>query len=162
MPFYLTNVGLWKCLWPILLIVVILASGIAFLAGKSGQRRELFFVVAAVSMLGIVTGYLAGFSRAPAIGTVLPAVLSLMGGLVIFLVGRNSESRVIVSVSILAFSLTLLIGGGWGAVMRDTAEQYKKSEIYLKQRAFIEAEVNEFRKNLDLPPLPVGNETKVH
>ncbi len=37
--------------------------------------------------------------------------------------------------------------------MRETAEEYKRSERYLKQRAFIESEVNEFRENLGLEPL---------
>ena len=93
------------------------------------------------------------FSRESAIGAVLPAVLSLMGGLMIFLIGKNQESRMIVSISMILFSFTLLLGSGWGAVMRDIAKEYKKGEHYLQQQAFIESEINEFRKNLDLPPL---------
>ena len=37
-------------------------------------------------------------------------------------------------------------------VMRETAEEYKRSEGYLKQQAFIESEVNEFREILGLKP----------
>ena len=74
-------------------------------------------------MLGMVTGYLAGYSREPTLGTVLPSVLSLMGGLVVYLVGKESTSRVIVSVSMFVFALSLLIGCGWGAIMRGTVEE---------------------------------------
>jgi predicted neutral ceramidase superfamily lipid hydrolase len=136
----------------------LLAICVSLVAGAKGQRKELFMVVLAFSVLGIVTGYLTGFSREPAISAVLPAVLSLMGGLMIFLVGRNQESRGIVSISMFVFSFMLLMGAGWGAVMRDVSEEYKKSEIYLKQQAFIESEVNEFRKNLGLGPLETKSE----
>jgi len=160
MPAYLINIEVWKSLWPILLGVFGLALLIAFLTGKRHERWELFFVILAFSMVGMVTGYLAGFSRAPALGTVLPAVLSLIGGLVVYLIGKNAESRFIVSISMFVFSLTLLMGAEWGAVMRATAEEIEKSEMHLKHQAFIEAEVNKFRKKLDLPPLPSRTEQK--
>jgi hypothetical protein len=160
MPPYLTNIAVWQSFWPIPVLAIVIAIIITFLSKKSQERRELFLVILGFSMLGIVTGYLSGFSRAPALGTVLPSVLSLMGGLVVYLVGRHSTSRVIVSLSIVAFSLTLFIGAEWGAVMRGAAEEYSKSEIYLKKQAFIEAEVNDFRRKLELPPLPAETKPK--
>ena len=84
MPSYLINAEVWKSLWPIVLVALGLASFVALLVCMNKQRkelfRELFFVLTAFSMLGMVTGYLSGFSREPALGAVLPAVLSLMGG----------------------------------------------------------------------------------
>jgi predicted neutral ceramidase superfamily lipid hydrolase len=172
MPPYLNNIEVWKSFWPIPASAVVLSLIIALLAGKCHERREYFFVILAFSMLGMVTGYLSGFSRAPALGTVLPAVLSLMGGIVVYIIGKNSTSRIIVSVTILAFALTLMIGAEWGAVMRRADEEFvknvrraerradeefAKSALYLKKRAVIEDEVNDFRRNLDLPPL---SETK--
>lgn len=148
---------IWKSLWPVILFPLAPSFLLTLIAQNSGQRylafKELFFVFAAFSMLGMVTGYLSGFSREPALGAVLPAVLSLMGGLVVFLIGKNIESRVIVSASMLLFALTLLTGAEWGADMRDKSENYKNGEDYLKQRAFIESTVNEYRRNLDLPPI---------
>ena len=58
--------------------------------------------------------------------------------------------------SVFLFAVTLLIGAEWGAVMRDTAEEYKVSEEYLQKKSFLEAEINEFRSSLDLPPLQPG------
>ncbi|MGO9951617.1 MAG: hypothetical protein ACLPN1_05325 [Dissulfurispiraceae bacterium] len=161
MPPYLLDVAVLKSIWPIPILALTLALIIAICAGTSIQRKELFLVSASLSMLGAVTGYLGGFSRVPAFGTILPAVLSLMGGLIVYLVGRHASSRVIVSVSIFAFSLTLLIGTEWGAVMRDLDEESRKSEMYLKNRAFIEAQVNEFRQKLNLSPLSTETEPKV-
>jgi hypothetical protein len=155
MPPYLTHIELWKSFWPVPGFVVVFTLIIAFLFGKFHSRSELFFVILGFSMLGIVTGYLSGFSRAPTLGTVLPAVLSLMGGLVVYMIGKDSSSRIIVSISMFAFALTLLIGVGWGSVMGYVDDEYRKSEIYLKNQAQIEAKVNTFRKKLDLPPLPV-------
>lgn len=102
-------------------------------------------------MLGLVAGYLTGYSRQPAVGAVLPAVLSLIGGLAVFLVGKDKTSRSVVSLSIFAFSISLVLGVSWGAVMRTTAEEYKKSETYLKQRAYIEKQVRDFRRAYNLP-----------
>lgn len=160
MPPYLTQIEVWKSIWPIILVVFLLAAIISMFECKKEQRIELFLVVLAFSILGMVTGYLTGFSRESAVGAVLPAVLSLMGGLMIFLVGKSKESRAIVSISMIVFSFTLLLGTGWGAVMRSTAEEFKKSEAYLKKQSFIESEVNEFRKKLDLPPIENKDATK--
>ena len=157
MPPYLTQIEVWKSIWPMILLVILLATVISMFAPNKTQRLELFLVVFAFSILGMVTGYLTGFSRESVVGAVLPAVLSLMGGLMIFLVGKNQESRSIVSISMIVFALTLLLGTSWGAVMRSTAEEFKKSEEYLKYQAFVEAEVNEFRSNLGLPPLESMN-----
>jgi len=129
---------------------------VSLVFGNKGQRKEVFFVVLAFSMLGIVTGYLTGFSREPAIDAVVPAMLSLMGGILVFLIGKNKESRSIVSVSIFSFTFMILLGSSWGSVMRDVAIEYKFSVQYLKQQAFIESEVNEFRSNLGLEPLELN------
>jgi len=153
MPPYLIQIEVWKSIWPIILTVFLLAIIISMFEPNKKKRIELFLVTLAFSILGMVTGYLTGFSRESAVGAVLPAVLSLMGGLMVFLVGKTQESRVIVSVSMIVFSFALLLGTGWGAVMRSTAEEFNKSEFYLKKQSFIEAQVNEFRDNLDLLPL---------
>jgi hypothetical protein len=156
MPPYLTHIEFWKSIWPMVGTVLLLALVVSLLNHDRKQRLELFLVVLGFSALGMVTGYLTGLSRESAVGAVLPAVLSLMGGLMVFLIGKAKESRNVVSISIVVFSFTLLLGSGWGAVMRDVAEKYNKGQYYLqylKQQAYIEAEVNELRNALKLAPL---------
>jgi hypothetical protein len=109
-------------------------------------------------MLGIVTGYLTGFSREPVVGAVLPAVLSLFSGLAAFLIGRDKGNRIVVSLAVLAFAFSLVLSTGWGVVLRDIAEEHKVSKSYLVRRALIEAEVREFRRSLRLPEGSYPNE----
>jgi peptidoglycan/LPS O-acetylase OafA/YrhL len=153
MPPYLTHIEIWKTLWPMPLAALFVSALICTLSWKREGLKERFVVLASFAMLGLVTGYLTGFSRTPAVGAVLPAVLSLLGGVTAFILGRSRESRLLVGSMLFVFSLTLVIGSSWGAIMRDGAEQFDQSEQTLKQRAYIEAEVNAFRKELGLPPL---------
>ncbi|MFC5302784.1 hypothetical protein [Azospira restricta] len=131
-------------------VMVLTALFFAIVLPKEG-KRDLVLVLAAFSMLGLVTGYLTGFSRSPAVGAVLPAVLSLVAGMAVFLMGKDAASRTIVALSVLIFSISLVLGTGWGATMRQTAEDYATSETVLKQRALVEAEIREFREALGLP-----------
>lgn len=151
MPPYLAHLESWKALWPMPVAVIILTALFFVIVRPKEGRRELVFVLAAFSMLGLVTGYLTGFSRSPAVGAVLPAVLSLVAGMAVFLMGKDAASRMIVALSVLIFSISLVIGTGWGATMRETAEDYATSEAVLKQRALIEVEIRDFREALGLP-----------
>jgi hypothetical protein len=151
MPPYLLYLEGWKALWPIPLAAMLLTAILVAIARPKSEQKEFIVVIAAFTMLGIIVGYLTAFSRQSAIGAVLPAVLSLMGALAVFLVGKDKSSRLVVGLSVLAFSLSLLLGTTWGSVMRSIAEEYKSSEVYLKQQAFIESQVRDFRESLDVP-----------
>ncbi|HEU5323021.1 MAG TPA: hypothetical protein VFX28_19605 [Methylomirabilota bacterium] len=152
MPPYLLHEAAWKALWPMPVAAVVVAA-VLLLACDRGHRREAFVVLAAFAMLGLVTGYLTGLSRQPVVGAVLPAVLSLLGGVTAFVVGRSRESRAMVGAMLFTFALTLLVGTSWGAVMRDHGERHAQSVQALERQAYIESEVNAFRQALGLPPL---------
>lgn len=151
MPVYLTDIEIWKLIWPILLTVLIFTLFLMIFAKSVTDKRGCFWALVAFSLLGIVTGTLAGFSRQPVVGAILPPVLSLVGGLAIYLVGKDSENRVLVSFCVIALSFNLLIGTVWGAKLRETSEEFKNSAQYLKNQALTEIEVQEFRKELGLP-----------
>ena len=51
--------------------------------------RLLLLVLLAFSLLGFVTGQIMGQSREPAVMAVLPAVLTLLGGIDVYLVGAK-------------------------------------------------------------------------
>jgi hypothetical protein len=154
MPPYLTHTETWEAVWPLPLAAVLIASSlylIVMLVARPDDKRTLLLVLLAFSMLGIVTGYLTGLSREPAVGAVLPAVLSLIGGLAAALIGRDNASMAVVSIAVLAFSFSILISTGWGVRLRNIVEEDKISKNYLMHRAQIEAEVRAFRKALLLP-----------
>ena len=154
MPPYLTHAETWEAVWPLPLAAVVIASllyTIVMLVARPEDKRGLLLVLLAFSMLGIVTGYLTGLSREPAVGAVLPAVLSLFGGLAAALIGRDNASRMVVSIAVLAFAFSIVLSTGWGVRLRNIAEEDKISKNYLMHRAQIEAEVREFRRSLRLP-----------
>lgn len=151
MPYYLTDVESWKALWPLLAIALLIAFTFCW-AGDSGQERKgLLILLLAFAILGVGTGYLAGLSREPVAGQVLPAALSLIAGLTVFLVSKDRAARALVSLSVVAFAVSVLIGSIWGSRMRFEAEQYLLSERYLAYRASVEAKVQEARRKLGLP-----------
>ena len=155
MPSYLLDVSLWAATWPIPLLALVVGGLLsAVVARTRWERRSWAVALFAFSLLGSVTGVLAGFSRQPVIGAVLPAVLSLVGALALYLVGQDSGNRALVSCAVIALSITLWIGANWGARMRDDSEQFKASAAFLKRQAVIELEVREFREALGLPATP--------
>jgi predicted enzyme related to lactoylglutathione lyase len=127
MPPYLVHLGTWEALWPIPVTALLVAT-LTYAAG-AWKRREpesdsIFSVILSFSILGIVTGVIAGDSREPAVGATLPAVLSIIGGLAIYLVDRGILKRILVSLSVIALSANLIIGFFWGAVLRVNAEEF--------------------------------------
>ena len=147
-------------MWPLPTTAILITVLLFVLFRPAKERVDFVIIIMAFSMLGLVSGYLTAFSRAPAVGAVLPAVLSLIGGLAVFLVGKEDVNRRMVGLSVLVFSTCLLLGTGWGGVMRIVSEEYSKSEIYLKRQAFIEAQVKDFRQVLELQQDNLGANSK--
>lgn len=154
MPHYLRSLELWEALWPAPLAATLIAALLLFLHRPRISRRQFFVVLLSFALLGMVTGLLAGFSRTPAMGAVLPAILSLVGGLAIYLVGAEKADQALIGTCVIALSLDLLIGSTWGAVLRDDFDQGAKSASARKREALVEVEVREFRTDLGLPAIP--------
>lgn len=157
MPSYLKSLEVWAALWPVPLTAVLVATLLLLVYRPKTNRSKYFLVLLSFSLLGLVTGLLAGFSRQAAMGAVLPAVLSLVGALAIYLVGVEKADQALVGVCVIALSLDLLVGSMWGSVLRDDYEREAKSAGVRMREALVEVEVREFRKDLGLseyPPTP--------
>jgi hypothetical protein len=73
----------------------------------------------ALCLLGFVTGETMAQSRESAVGAVIPAVLTLLGGLGVFVMGsRGVEERAGVSAAIAGFALAVLVGSMFGTQLR--------------------------------------------
>jgi hypothetical protein len=159
MPHYLTNLSMWASLWPVFLLSALLAGVGAALFGIKGSRKSLLLLLAAFGILGGTTGYLTGISRAPVVGAVIPALLTLVGGLALFEVSRNKDQQTIIALVIAVLASVLLVATQWGAddrVHADAAHQAhteRDLERHLSHLAVIEQRVNEIRKLQGLPPL---------
>jgi hypothetical protein len=89
-------------------------------AGLSRKRFPLLFLsILTFALLGFVTGEIMGQSRESAVGAVLPAVLTLLGGLVIYLIGsKGAQTQAIVTSMAFCFAIALLAGSLYGAQLR--------------------------------------------
>lgn len=147
-------VVLLDVIWAPLVITGLVALSLLLVHRPQFRRQDFFVVLLSFALLGMVTGLLAGFSRTPAMGAVLPAVLSLVGGLAIYVLGVAKADQVLVGTCVIALSLNLLIGSVWGALLRDDSERAHKSANAGKRDALVEVQVQEFRKDLGLPASP--------
>jgi hypothetical protein len=106
-----------------LIVCSVLALIVSFIVRYFGLTRKdfrlLLFVLLAFSLLGFVTGQIMGQSREPAVMAVLPAVLTLLGGIVIYLVGaKGIQTQAIVASMVCCFAIALLIGVHFGGRLR--------------------------------------------
>ena len=158
---FLEQVAGWQSLWPFPVAIAIITAIASGAAGGRVAIKSVGLPTAAFCALGLVIGYTTAFSRDSAVGTVLPAVLTLIGGVSVVLMGKDEQARTLVCVCVLVFSAGLLIGITWGAVMRGEALAFAESETELKRRANVEASVRKHRQALGLdaenrPSTPEG------
>jgi hypothetical protein len=163
-PSYLAAAVGWITLWPLPLAALVVAA-LAALLWKSAWTSPAFVAILALGLLGITAGVLTGLSRDSAIGAVMPAVLSLVGGLALYLLGLKHGDAKLVGSCVVALSLSLLVGTLWGALLRseaeredaawaDARERQKTSLQRRKLDAIEELELREFRASLGLPSVP--------
>ncbi|MEO1027586.1 MAG: hypothetical protein AAFX02_00885 [Pseudomonadota bacterium] len=110
-----------------LVVVIFLSASIAsafLLVSMLVQRLSsadivyLFIVFFSLSAVGTVSGFSAGMSRAAAVGAVVPAVLSLIGGVVIYLFGASNTRKLLPALGATALVLGLILGLSTGSNMR--------------------------------------------
>ena len=164
MPPYLTTENVWATILvhaSTALITGIVLLPMVWRRGGTLARSEIAGVLIAMSFIGVVTGYMTGLSRAPVVGAVLPGILTLIGGLVIFIATREttSEFRALTATCVIALMITLLLGTSWGSLSREDPgslntlannQELLREAICYKRLAF-EMEVREARKKAGLP-----------
>jgi hypothetical protein len=72
-----------------------------------------------IALVAYFLGYVTSYSRSPAVGTVVPATLALIGGLNIYMFGTDSRHRGLVTYCVSLFALTLFYGTQIGAGDRE-------------------------------------------
>jgi hypothetical protein len=148
-PDYLKDYQFLVIIWPLVAASIVMALILSHILGWKDISKTDFFSLFSFALLGTVSGFMAGFSREPVIGAVLPAALSLVGGLVMYLiVGRAAQKQGFVAGMVTALSLTLVLGALWGARQRDVADEYFNSLAYLRAQALEESDLHQYRKNI--------------
>lgn len=96
----------------------LLSRGKKLEAGSTG-------LIAAFACLGIVVGILTGSSRTPVVGSLLPALLTLLGASLAYLFGKESLAvwRPAIPYCLIALMLAALYGIFMGGTIRDAWEE---------------------------------------
>ena len=79
----------------------------------------------ALALVGIVSGYSGGLSREAAVGDIIPAALTLLGGVAIYLFGVDQSRGTIVSIGAIAFAAALFFGFSLGSEKRNSRDAFE-------------------------------------
>jgi hypothetical protein len=150
-PAYLLQFTFWRFAAQIL-ITPIVWGGVSVIVYRIGGRPKqpmytAFFVFLSMSFLGITTGVMAGLSGGEAIKVVLPATLSLVGGLSVYLFEKDNVDRLLVALTVIAMTFMLLVGATWGSL-----EQQSSAYDEALEKAIIDYKVQKAvadRKKID-------------
>lgn len=123
MPAYLTDANFWASIWPLLffplLVAFILSMCVASPIENPARFRLFVLISFSLSLLGMVTGNLTGLSRDSSVGSVLPAVLGLVGGMAVYVFGKEGRlAQYTVSLGLVAMTINLIVGVYWGSRTR--------------------------------------------
>jgi len=128
MPFYITNISVWIDTGVLILWAFILSIIFTSIEYKNNPNKLLTFIsIFTFSILGTIIGYITGQSREPAVTAVLPSVLTFIGGISLYILGQeNNKSKLLTSICIIVFSISLFVGIQWGVNIRENYYKEKK------------------------------------
>ncbi|MBX3498201.1 MAG: hypothetical protein KF889_02060 [Alphaproteobacteria bacterium] len=129
------------------LVLAGLIVAVLVLLAMAAQRRIRpalpAFVVSStftVALLGFAIGYVTGNSRVSVVGEFLPAFLTLIGGIFVYVLSKDQRTPAGLATSIVfALAVSVLVSIYWGAVERDASEA--AAELAKRQRAISDEEV---------------------
>jgi hypothetical protein len=146
-----------------LLLVSLVVFFIVYGIGRLWIRRSIvssrradvvlsgFLVGISLGFTGMIAGFLTGSSRAPAVSALVPAILTFIGLLIVYLIGKGGLRSTIAGFVVFIFSANLLIGIVLGSASRDRHEEYLESLTVQKLKADQEFGIRQYRRVLGLP-----------
>ncbi|MBZ9746790.1 hypothetical protein LB516_16190 [Mesorhizobium sp. CO1-1-7] len=120
---------------------------------KVALAQALFFGFP-FAVLGVTVGFVTSLSRESAVGAVLPAILSLVGGVGVYLVSRGGRSAITSAVSVVMLCVSFSAGIGYGSRARVENEQISLSWRAQVASATREANIKKYRKSIGLDDTP--------
>lgn len=146
----LLSAAIWKTLGAAVLLSLLNTVCIGILSYVVGFRvRDWIVLIFSLSLLGITAGWLTGNSRDPAVGAVVPAMLTFVGGLSTYIAIQKSERQkstympTVVASCTLALAGMFFLGTLWGATNRSV---FDDPEVKFQQ--MLDEEQNRFRLEL--------------
>ena len=106
--------------------------------------------------VGICTGFIAGDSHSPVVGALIPAALTLVGTVTLYVIGKERDQIIMAGFCIIVFIFNLLVGTGIGAKSREEIENGKEDLEYLKKGIDKEFQLQQYRRAYGLPENPTS------
>jgi hypothetical protein len=138
----------------ILYLLMILAVAVrpTLTARATKVIRSGLMVGLPLGFVGIVSGFPTGSSRSPAVSATVPAALTLLGLMVIYLINKGPARSIIVGFAVFLFSINLLFGTVLGSSSRDRREEELWSVEVRTAQAEREFKTRLYCKGLGLIP----------
>jgi len=99
-----------------------------FWAASKWVAKDLliyFLMIIAISLVGSTAGFSGGMSRVGVVGEIVPAALSLIGGLSLYLFGVKEVKTLFLPISVSVFAVTLVVGFSAGANNREKRQTFE-------------------------------------
>lgn len=118
--------GIFPVCTPLIILCLVFALICSYFSAQSFKRT--FPIILAFGFIGGVAGLSAGLSREPVIGTVIPAMLTLVSGVLGYLFGKEhlKEWRLVIPFCIFILTANTCVGLFIGSQMRGKSEEYDK------------------------------------
>jgi hypothetical protein len=104
-----------------------------------------------LGFVGMVAGFLTGSSREPAVSAIVPAILTFIGLVVVYMIGKSNLRSIIVGFAVFVFSVDLLVGSVLGSASRNRYDELLTSIEFQKRKADQEFAIRLYRRALGLP-----------
>ncbi len=105
---------------------IMIVGFVAALAVPDEDRKTLLPLMFGLAILGTIAGLAGGTSRVGVVGDIVPAALTLIGSVSVYVFGVKPERGLVVSFSAAAFALSLGLGYAAGAGKRGPIDAYDR------------------------------------
>lgn len=118
------------------------------------------FVGVPFSIVGMINGYMTGSSRVSAISNLVPAALTLVGGIAVYVFTKGGKPSVMAAFAVINFSILTLVGTLIGGYERLQTEQVQNSLAYQQNEIDKEFLIRRYRRGLGLEEVPQAKKAK--
>jgi hypothetical protein len=137
-----------------IIVLSVLGCLALWMAARKALRETVPFVVA-FAALGVTTGFAAGDSRVPVVGVMLPAMLTLVSGLMAYLFTKEGlkEWRPIIPWCVTVLTVGGLVGLSLGSTIRARFDQFDRDyakALLRYERVELESEKAKYLADLEI------------
>lgn len=150
-----------SAVWGLFLGIIAWFLSYLFAGRENFSRNQSLLTLILASfvfgMFAFVFGLTMSASRTGAVANVVPAALTFLGGLALWLITKEKANAPVIAVCVLSFSAMFLFGTVSGSYERQRAIQASEKQRYdlkiLKDKADAEYVINVYRKSKRLKPI---------